>query len=429
LERILNYRMNRRTLLGAGAALGLGWLLLKHDDPSCAAPAFATVQDEQRKHNVWVWRFDVDGHPDQVLDALRSRGLGVFLKTNDGADWMSRYDDSPTAITGPQKVREMVDYFENAGVPFHAWCVVHGKDPIGEAQICSDVLNAGARSMNFDLEPSDGSNYWQGDSEAALTFGRELRRLQPNAQLGVAPDGRPWQLDAVPIREFASFSNEILPQSYWQTFNSPTNRRYISRLGYTVGPEGVTPELILDITADKLRPLGLPIRPVGQGAAGYSDWERFIHHAYWLQMDSVSVWRYGTANGEMWPALQDLAPVQPAPVQPPAAQPAPGQPAPAAAAPAVAEPAAEVPAAPAEAPANPAAAPVSQPEAEASPTEVAAAPLEAPVAATGPQEQAQTSEPAVAPTAAPPVSADSAKSLPSWVPGQSSQPKESCEAR
>jgi hypothetical protein len=224
---------------------------------------------------------------------------------------MSSFDKSGTAIAGPHKVWEMAQYFESAGVPFHAWCVVQGTNPMVEAQICSEVLNAGARSMTFDLEPSDGGHYWQGTRESALAFGRELRRLQPNAHLAVAPDGRPWQIRAVPTAEFATFCNEVMPQTYWQTFNGKTNNRLMGEAGFVVGPEGMTPELILDASASALRDFGLPIRPIGQGTAGGAEWERFVRRAYALGMESVSVWRYGTANGEVWPTLQAMAPAQP----------------------------------------------------------------------------------------------------------------------
>jgi hypothetical protein len=306
-------RMTRRAFLGLAAGAGATMLLFRNGgDPACAAPAAPdTTTQTPVKHNMWVWRFDVDGDPRGVLENCQRAGLGVVLKTNDGADWMSRYDDSPTAITGPQKVREMADFFEGAGVPFHAWCVPHGLDPIGEAQICSEVLNSGARSMIFDLEPSDGTNYWQADGQAALVLGQEMRRLQPNAQLGVAPDARPWQIDAVPTAEFASFVNDIQPQSYWRTFDGPTNRRRISELGHFVGPV-MTPEVILDATVAKLAPFGLPIRPLGQGAANGHEWDRFVRHAYNLQIDSVGVWRYGTTDHEVWPTLQMLPPPQPA---------------------------------------------------------------------------------------------------------------------
>lgn len=317
MERIFSYRMNRRTLLGAAAALGIGTLVLRNGSGSelCAAPAVAATATSL-KHNMWVWRFDVDGSPDEVLNRIRDAGMGVLLKTSDGADWMSRFDRSSTAISGPEKVREMANYFESAGIPFHAWSVVKGLNPVREAEICSQVLDNGARSMIFDLEPPEGNLYWQADSAAAVTFGQEMRRLQPNAHLGVAPDARPWQIPAVPLAEFSAFCDEILPQTYWQTFNSPTNRRFISERGYHVGPEGVTPELILDVTRDALAPFGLPVRPIGQGAASGPEWERFVRHAYTLNMDSVSVWRYGTAHQEVWPTLGALAPAVPVVEQP-----------------------------------------------------------------------------------------------------------------
>jgi hypothetical protein len=294
------------------ATLAVGGLLLKQEgSPTCAA-----TEADAIKHKVWVWRFDVDGQPHDVRNTLAAHGLAIILKTHEGDAWMSEFDKSPTAITGPEKVREMASYFESGGVPFHAWCVVQGKDPITEAQLCSQVLDAGARSLTFDLEPSDGTHYWQGDAQAALAFGQELRRLKPNAQLAVAPDGRPWQIDAVPTAEFATFCNEIQPQTYWQTFNGKTNNRKMAEAGFFVGPEGMTPELILDASTTHLRPLGRPVRPIGQGTAGGQEWERFIRRSYELGLESVSVWRYGTTNGEAWPTLRAMPPAQPAPPQP-----------------------------------------------------------------------------------------------------------------
>jgi hypothetical protein len=315
--------MSRRKVLSAAAGIGIGAMVLRSHDQSCAAPIAADAASAPGlTHNIWVWRFDVDGPAHEVLERLRACGMGIILKTHEGADWMARFDSSPTAIRGPQQVREMAEYFESAGVPFHAWAVARGEDPEGEAQIGSEVLNCGVRSLIFDLEPPEDGHYWQGTSAEAVAFGYALRSRQPNAQLGVAPDARPWQIDAVPLVEYATFCNSILPQAYWQTFNSPTNLRMMGQRGYAAGPEGMTPELILDATADKLRGFGLPIRPIGQGTAGAVEWQRFVNHAYALQMDCVSVWRYGTASSEVWPTLQTMAPAQPVAAPSPEAQPA-----------------------------------------------------------------------------------------------------------
>jgi hypothetical protein len=322
LAGILDYRMNRRSLLGAAAGMGIGAVLLKGTgDDSCAAAFAEDTAAFPITHNMWVWRFDVDGDHKEVLERVKNSGMGVLLKCFEGPDWMSRHDSSPTSVRGPAQVRWFAEFFESNGVPFHAWGVVKGQDPAGEAQVASEVLNSGARSMTFDLEPPENQHYWHGTPESALQFGYEMRSRQPMAQLAVAPDARPWQIDAVPTAEFATFVNAIMPQSYWQTFNSPTNRRYMSERGYQIGEEGMTPELILQATADKLAPFGLPIRPIGQGTAGGADWQRFVNHAYSLGMDSVSVWRYGTTNHEVWPTLQAMAPAQPAPAAPPVAAP------------------------------------------------------------------------------------------------------------
>lgn len=265
---------------------------------------------------VWVWKFSVDGPLGPIRDTLAANGLGIILKTHDGTEWMQRFDDSPDAITGPAQVARLAGAFEQAGVPFHAWCVPKGQDPIGEARMCSDVLNSGARSLYLDLEPPDGGgNYWQGTWEDALRFGEELRRLQPHAWVTVAPDVRPWQGGHVPLAEFASFSNAIAPQAYWATFDGPTNRRYFSEHGYFVGPEGVTPELIVDVSIGTFQHFGRPIQPIGQGASPGHMWHRFVTAANARGLQPISLWRYGTADPGAFEVLK-FQPPQPPPPEP-----------------------------------------------------------------------------------------------------------------
>ncbi len=208
-------------------------------------------------------------------------------------------------------MRKWADFFEAGGVGFHAWCVTRGTDPITEARMCSDALNSGARSMYFDLETPEGRFYWHGSNQDALTFGAELRRLQPTARLVVAPDARPWKVKEVPVAEFASFSDAIAPQLYWEIFNSPANFKLLADYGYHAGPEGMTPELVLDAGNGALAKFGLPVHPIGGGAARVDQWQRFVDHAYSLGMPSVSVWRYGTATSPLLPTLQGMPAPQP----------------------------------------------------------------------------------------------------------------------
>lgn len=271
----------------------------------------AAVPDSS--HLVWVWQFNEDGDAARIRDSLATHGLGILLKTHDGTRWMSRWDNSPMAIEGATSVREASLFFEKAGVPFHAWCVVQGYDPVEEARMCAEVLANGARSMTIDLEPPDHGNYWQASKAEAVAFGRELRRLSPGALVTTAPDPRPWQLEEVPMQDFAGFSNSIAPQTYWDTFSSRTNFEMLKERGFDPGEDGITPELILDVSHQGLAPYRLPIRPVGQGNSGLEAWQRFVGHSQKLGMPNVSVWRYGTMASTVLPLLDQKSKATEAP--------------------------------------------------------------------------------------------------------------------
>ncbi len=303
----LSRRIDRRSLIKGGAAGVAGLALLKATGgpgtiKAHAAPAASAGVAPGPL--AWVWRFGEDGSPAQIRDLLAAHGVGILLKVFDGVNWMSKYDKgSPMPISGPDSVRQAAAYFESAGVPFHAWCVVNGQDPVREAQLASMVLDAGARTLTFDLELPEGTNYWQAGAAEAQLLGAELRRLQPNAYLTVAPDARPWQVEKLPMAEFAAFCNDIAPQTYWRTFDTPANHRLLAKHGFPIGPEGVTPELIIDATYASLRHHNRPVRPVGQGAADRAGWERFTAHAARLGMHNLSTWRVGTTLGDVWSVL------------------------------------------------------------------------------------------------------------------------------
>lgn len=288
---------------GAAGAATLALGVNAADSRPAGASLTTDINKPGNHHLAWVWQFDDDGSPEQIRSALAFMGMGILLKTHDSTTWMAKWDKSGRGMDSSIAVRVMADFFESGGVPFHAWAVVKGKDPIGEAHMAAEVLRNGARSLVLDLEPSDGGYYWQGTPQTALEFGRELRRLQPNAFLSMAPDPRPWQVDALPCREFATFCNEIAPQTYWPMFDNSANYRLMRERGFHVGPEGVTPEVILDMTRATFEGYNLPIKPVGTGNASNGDWQRFVGHAQSLGMSAVSVWRFGTAREEIWPVV------------------------------------------------------------------------------------------------------------------------------
>ncbi|MBI4301263.1 MAG: LysM peptidoglycan-binding domain-containing protein [Chloroflexi bacterium] len=284
------------TVLARGGILRPAWVrAFGQSEPS-------TPRQQGVRHLAWVWQFKSDGSPGHISEILSPHGLGIVVKTHDGTDWMATYDKSSQAVSGTKQVERLASYFEEAGVPFHAWCVIKGIDPKREAQMCGAVLASGARSMTIDLEPHAG--FWKGTPQDALVFGDELRRLQPLAWISISLDPRPWIIKRVPVAEFASFSNELAPQLYWDTFNTGANLEKFALENQVPGPEGVTPRFLLEATIPRLAQFGLPMQPLGQGSTiNTESWQEFVDQAYVNDMEAVSVWRFGVTKCDVWEAL------------------------------------------------------------------------------------------------------------------------------
>ena len=267
-------------------------------------------------HTVWVWQFSADGTLAAIANALQGKGIGVVLKTHDGIEWMSTYDTAPDAITGVDRVRAVAKYFEDRGIPFHAWAVPKGIDPPREAQMAADVLAAGARSLVLDLEGSSG--FWVGNPDDARHYGDELRRLSPYGRVDISIDPRPWRINLVPMTEFVAMSDGIWPQLYWDTFDTPGNIESYTAAGYAPPGGNITPEFLLEATQTILKPYEREVIPVGQGAAADpATWARFAHHAWDLKMYAISDWRFGVTAATTVNYLSDNPPGQ-EPKAPPA---------------------------------------------------------------------------------------------------------------
>jgi hypothetical protein len=279
-------------VMAGGAALSLA-------NTECSAPIlrrFVQAKDAlPLRHSVWAWQFSIDGPADEMARRLAQYGLAVVMKTHDGIEWMSKYDDAPGAIDGPSQVATVAGIFEQHGVPFHAWAVVKGVDPVQEAEMAAGVLAAGARSLTLDLESDDG--FWVGSGDDALRFGDELRARNEFARIDVAIDPRPWKMLAAPVGEFATFCDGIRPQLYWDVYNTPDNVSAYGYMGFPPGPDGITPEFLVDTTRQLLTPFDRWVVPVAEASDGDAGaWRRFAHEAWAQQMPVLDVWRYGTTD-------------------------------------------------------------------------------------------------------------------------------------
>lgn len=299
MRRRLDGPVSRRRFLRSGMLLGAGALALASAgcDPAIVRRLRQTESRRFPRHGVWVWQFSIDGPAEEIAQVLGSYGLAAIVKTHDGIEWMARYDDVPGAIDGPGQVATVAGIFEAAGVPFHAWAVVKGIDPVREAEMAASVLAAGARSLTLDLEDHEG--FWVGSAADAVRFGQELRARDEFARVDISIDPRPWKIGKVPIQEFVAFTDGIRPQLYWELFDDDDHVNAYEYMGFSPGAEGITPRFVLETTHALLAPFDRWIIPVTSGAAEVaSDLPGFARRAWELGMYELSLWRYELTTRE-----------------------------------------------------------------------------------------------------------------------------------
>jgi hypothetical protein len=304
LQRHLSRRRFLTTSVAAAGVLALG-------NTQCHPAISRRVRQAESRgephHGVWVWQFSIDGTAAAIAETLAAYGLSAIVKTHDGVEWMATYDQVDGAIAGPAEVETIAATFEAAGVPFHAWAVVKGIDPIREAEMAAQVLQAGARSLTLDLEPGD--SFWQGTPDDARTFGYELRLRDEFARVDVSIDPRPWKILEVPLAEFVEFTDGIRPQMYWDLFNDTDHANAYSYFGFPPPDGEITPEFLVETTHELLRPFDRWIMPVGFGAPdNAASWERFMGRCREHQMPEVSVWRYGVTTADVLASLASAPP-------------------------------------------------------------------------------------------------------------------------
>jgi hypothetical protein len=296
----LEQTITRRNFITSAVMLGAGALALANTQCDPAVIRRFRQLDGRRdpRHSVWVWQFSEDGPAEQIADTLAAYDLAAIMKTHDGTDWMANFDPVPGAIDGPAQVATIAGIFESRGVPFHAWCVLKGIDPVTEAQMVADVLAAGARSITLDLEDHPG--FWEGTHEAANVFGAELRARNDAARVDISIDPRPWLNTRLPIDEFVAFTDGIRPQLYWDLFGGVDHANAFAYMGYPPPAEGVTPAFLVDAAREMLAPYDRWILPIAHAAPeDPSSIPQFLYRAWQQQMPEVSVWRYALTDATL----------------------------------------------------------------------------------------------------------------------------------
>ena len=129
----------------------------------------------------------------------------------------------------------------------------------------------------------------------------------------MAIDPRPWRMLEVPLGEFAAFCDGIRPQLYWDILNTPDNVSAYSYMGFPPPEGAITPEFLVESSAQLLAPFDRWIVPIALGSPhDATAWGRFQRAAWEQQMHAVNVWRYSTTT----PAVFEYLGANPAGAEP-----------------------------------------------------------------------------------------------------------------
>lgn len=243
------------------------------------------------KISLWHWKGQAVGETtiEALIDSVKRQAPavdGIFVKTSDGNEWQGNFDNKASMRVGsPADVARWVNSLANAGLYFHAWCVVRGVDVDGEAaRIIEAAQVPGVRSMILDVEPYE--QYWKGSREDVIRLMTRVRSaLGRSFHIGLSVDPRKNWYSTIYPDAWRPYVDSLHPQCYWQTM-------------------GRTPENILTETYATWGNYGVPIFPVLQGAASAEsirqaqDLARSVRGA-----SGLSYWRFGVIGSTQYTAI------------------------------------------------------------------------------------------------------------------------------
>ncbi len=242
-----------------------------------------------------IWQFDQDypgAEPNDSLLPIQT----VYVKTHDGTDWMSTYDKSPVAISGPDSVRRLLDTYNQQGIQVAAWFVPFGTDIQSQLTMAEQVIDAGVSALYVDVEPFYG---FCDDNCAFLAenFWWSLRAARPAARLGVIYDPRTWYWESSATARWLSVADVAQPMCYWESFAGTTPWG---------DPAGCVEQARFDL--NKLAPgRSLDYIPMLQGDSTAERFREALDGASISGASRVSVWRRGVVPAAVWSAIRDYA--------------------------------------------------------------------------------------------------------------------------
>ncbi len=132
------------------------------------------------KIGLWHWKGQAVGEAtiEALVGSIKRQAPtvdAIFVKTSDGNEWQGNFDNKASMRVGsPSDITRWVNSLANAGLDFHAWCVVRGTDVDGEAaRIIEAARVPGVQSLILDVEPYE--QYWKGTRDDVIRLMTSVR--------------------------------------------------------------------------------------------------------------------------------------------------------------------------------------------------------------------------------------------------------------
>lgn len=235
-----------------------------------------------------IWQLDLD-YPESTPPDASLPIQTVYIKTHDGTDWMSTYDDHPLAVSGPATIQSLINIYGNQGIEVAAWFVPKGDDYDAQVAMALQVIDSGVTALYADLEPFAGFCN-QNCPALAANFWARVRQERPNARLGVIYDPRPWWWDASATSLWFANADVAMPMCYWETYSGQ---------GSFGDPAGCVTQAKADLA--KLSPnRALEYLPILQGDSTPDKVRNALDASVRSGAARASLWRRGVVSNEVW---------------------------------------------------------------------------------------------------------------------------------
>ncbi len=242
---------------------------------------------------IWKIPWCNEGDPQAIAATASAAGLShVLIKVADGATWPYNFDfDRNVDLIPP--VREAL---KNVGVEVWGWQYVRGDDPVNEARLAVDRMNA----LQLDGFVIDAEGEYRTTSKraAATRYMKEIRAGMPNLPIALSTYRYPRMHMALPFPEFLEYCDFSMPQVYFEQSHNPEQqlKRCVEQY----------------MALKPARPI-VPTLPsyANKGWAPTADEvTRFLHTARDLGLSATNAWSWDFARRpkyiDLWNAMADF---------------------------------------------------------------------------------------------------------------------------